>query len=107
MFILHVLVVIQRQTDLHDGIVLGQVASLGAAPTAAGGENLRPLSWLPSRFVFLISVLALPGPEAGAGAGADLGDPGAGVDLHPLHVRMSEGSPLLRPGLSPGEAGRG
>ena len=50
---------------------------------------------------------ALSGPKAGTGAGADLRDPGAGVDLHSLHVRVSECSPLLWRGLPPGHTGRG
>ena len=66
-------------------------------------------------FLFIRSILscrcspglALSGPEAGTGAGADLRDPGAGVDLDPLHVRVSECSPLLWRGLPPGHAGRG
>ena len=51
--------------------------------------------------------LALSGPEAGTGTGADLRDPGAGVDLDPLHVRVSQCSSLLWRDVPPGHTGRG
>ena len=125
MFILHILVISESEADLHNRIILCDMASFGPALTIAGWKDLWSFSWFPARFMLLApkykSVglspwveavqcspgLALPGPEAGTGTGADLRDPGAGVDLDPLHVRVSKCSSLLWRGLSPGHTGRG